>query len=306
MRAFLRLPVRVVGAADQDQRQQQFAVECNVPFYENYKELLPLTDAVAVVAPTNRHYNIVKDALSAGNHVFVEKPMTDSMEKTKELVELARAKNLVLSVGYLHRFNPAVMKIKEILSSIGPLQYIAMRFIHSSNPPRKDSGAIFNLGIHAIDALNTILPERPRRVSCSRANLIHPEREDSAHILLDYGSFFATIEVSSCHPEKKRDMWIIAEKEKVYADLLAQTVVRYPLTISEERVDAGPIREEIIQKIEPLHEELKYFVEQVMRRNQPDQPRLINKSEEDYATIRVCELALQSASLRHDQLFTLL
>lgn len=296
LRTFSQLPVRVVGAADQDQNQRQCVEPFAVPFFQDYKTLLPLTDAVSVVVPTDRHYEVVKDALLAGKHVFVEKPTTDNLNKTKELVELARAKNLLLSVGYLYRFNPAVLKIKELLPSLGPLQYISMRYIHSSNPPRKDSGTIFNLGIHLIDALNFILPVRPARIYCNKTNFIHPEREDSAQILLDYGSFFASIEVSSCHPEKKRDLWIIAGKEKIYADLLEQKITRYPLTVSEERVEALPPIHETIEKKEPLREQLRYFIE--MLGNNRHQNGVDNISKEEYDTVRLCELALTSAASR--------
>lgn len=304
VQTFSQLPVRIAGIADQrdNEEQRRIAAECNAPFYRNYKDLLPLTDAVSVVVPTDRHYEIVKDALLAGKHVFVEKPMTDSAAKTKELVELADAKKLVLSVGYLYRFNPAIMKIKELIPSIGPLQYITMRYIHSSNPPRKDSGAILNLGSHMIDTLNFILTERPKRVYCTRVNYIHAEREDSAHILLDYGPFFTSIEVSSCHPEKKRDLWIIAGKEKIYADLLAQTVTRYPTVVSEERVDALPAIQETIANKEPLREELHHFVEQVTAHgSQKHQKKFDNLSREEYDTTRICALALQSAISRRDE-----
>ena len=300
LRTFSQLPVHLVGVADHDQKQRQFAAECNVPFYKNYKDLLPLTDAVAVIVPTDRHYEVVKEALWAGKHVLVEKPITDSADKTKELMELAREKKLLLSVCYLYRFNPAVLKVKELISSIGPLQYIAMRCVHSSNPPRKDSGAILNLGSHMIDTLNFILTERPRRVSCNRVNLVHAEREDSAHILLDYGPFFASIEVSSCHPEKKRDLWVIAGKEKLYADLLEQKVVRYPISVSEERIDALPAIQETIINKEPLREELCHFIENVAKRKSGQKSFYDNVSKENYDTSRLCELALQSAVLRRD------
>lgn len=301
VRTFSQLPVRIIGIADQqdNEERRQFAAEFHAPFYQNYKDLLPLADAICVVTPTDKHYEIVKDALLAGKHVFVEKPMTNSATKTKELVELARAKKLVLSVGYLHRFNPAIVKIKELIPSIGSLQYIAMRYIHSSNPPRKDSGAILNLGSHMIDALNFILTERPKRVSCNRVNYIHAEREDSAHILLDYGPFFASIEVSSCHPEKKRDLWIIAGKEKIYADLLEQKVTRYPIAVSEELIDALPAIQETIVNKEPLREQLRHFVENVANKKS-GKKELDNISKADYHTTHICDLALQSAISRRD------
>jgi len=89
-----------------------------------------------------------------GKHVLVEKPITPEYNSAKELVNLANEKNLVLGVGYLFRFNPAVNSIKEQIKSIGEIQYITARFIHSNKPPRRDSGVIFNFGIHLFRLLH--------------------------------------------------------------------------------------------------------------------------------------------------------
>jgi UDP-N-acetylglucosamine 3-dehydrogenase len=300
IRTFLQLPVEVIGIADSDPARQDVADEFGVRFFSDARELFSQVDAVSVVVPTNHHYEIVRNALDAGLHVFVEKPVTDDADKTQSLVRFAREKKLILSVGYLYRFNPAVQKVKQLLGDAGALQYISARYIHSTNPPRKDSGAVLNLGIHMVDVLNFILMERPKRVSCKRTNLIHPMREDSAAITLDYGNFFSAIEVSSCHPEKKRDMWIIAEKEKIYADFLAQEVVRYPIHVSEDGVLRETPITEAIERREPLFDQLNYFVHLVEQRDRDGLREMNNLGEEEYYTTLICERALKSAEFRRD------
>lgn len=300
LRLLSKLPVHVVGIADVDGSKRQLAEEFDTNFFTDYKKLLPLVDAVSVVVPTNYHYQVVREALESGKHVLVEKPVTDDAEKTRELVGLASEKGLLLSVGYLYRFNPAVQKLKELVKTAGRLQYITARYVHSTNPPRKDSGAVLNLGIHMIDILNFVLEDRPKRVYCKLVNSVHPKREDSAMIMLDYGHFFASVEVSSCHPEKKRDMWVIAEKEKIYADFLEQQIIRYPILISEEKVEAGKETHEEIFKNEPLAEQLKYFVDMVENCNNGRFKEIVNLGEEEYYTSRICELALKSAEFKRD------
>ncbi len=286
--------------ADIRPESEQTAKEFNASFYTDYKQLLPEVDAVTVVVPTDKHYEIVKECLNQGKHVLVEKPVTLYADQTKELVELAKQKGLILSVGYLFRFNPAVKKLKELVKDIGQIQYIKGRYIHSSKPPRKDSGAILNLGVHLIDSLNFILEERPKRVYCKKVNLLNEKNEDSATIVLDYEKFFAEFELSCCHPEKKRDMWIIAKNDKIYADFFDQKITRNPFQVTEEGIKGERNLKLELNKNEPLKEELKHFVECVKDYHQGKGSEITNIGEEEYYTTRICELALQSAKLRRD------
>jgi len=252
-------------------------------------------DAVIISTPTDSHYQIVIDCLKTGKHVLVEKPIAINSKESKRLVQLAESKNLILSVGYLFRFNNSIKKAKELIKEIGEIQYITCRYIHSTKPPRGDSGAILNLGIHPMDILNYITNKRPYTVFAKKKNLISERYEDSAIILLDYKDFFTTIEVSCTHPEKKRDMWIIAEKEKIYVDFFNQKVIRYPLIVTNEKIQRkDPIIEDI--KInEPLKDELKYFINLVDGKNNKGLIETENIGEEEYYTTRICELSIKSA-----------
>ena len=214
---------KFVGIADVNPATKEEADKLGVKFFADYKDLLKEVDAVSVVVPTNLHYKVVKDCLNAGSHVLVEKPITSTSKEAKELIELAKKKKLVLMVGYLFRFNNAVKELKHLVKNMGQIQYITGRYVHSNKPPRRDSGVILNFGVHLIDILDYILEKKPKRIYCKKKNFLSKEREDVAFINLDYGDFIANLEVSWFHPEKARDLWIIAEKEKVYADLLGQT-----------------------------------------------------------------------------------
>ncbi len=295
---------QLVGLADIDAAKKTLAESYGILFFQDFKQLLPLVDAVSIVVPTTLHYTIVKECLAAGKHVLVEKPITLHADQARELVNLAREKNLLLSVGYLFRFNPSVIALKELLKkgSLGKIQYIQSRYIHSSKPPRSDSGVIFNLGIHMIDILNYILEQFPKKVYCKKINFLDHQHEDSAVIILDYGHFFAEIEVSCCHPFKKRDLWLIADKKKIYADFLEQTVNVFPLMIQQGSVIKEPEETLELHKNEPLKEELKYFITVVKKhkKNNGDYQQIVNIGEEEYYTTKICELALQSAHFKRD------
>lgn len=295
---------QLVGLADIDASKKTLADSYGILFFQEFKQLLPLVDAVSIVVPTTLHYAIVKECLTAGKHVLVEKPITLDADQARELVAIAKEKNLILSVGYLFRFNPSVAALKKLLMSgdLGKIQYIHSRYIHSSKPPRTDSGVIFNLGIHMIDVLNFILGQFPKKVYCKRINFINQKHEDSAVIIFDYGSFFAEIEVSCCHPLKKRDMWIIASKKKIYADFLEQTLKLFPLSIEEGAVVKSAEENLEVHKNEPLKEELRYFVEVIKKHknNNGAYQQIVNIGEEEYYTTKICQLALQSAHFKRD------
>ncbi|MFC1801175.1 Gfo/Idh/MocA family protein [Nanoarchaeota archaeon] len=300
LRVFSEIDCDLVGLADKDESKKELAEKYNTNFFTDFQKMLPLVDAVTVVVPTNLHYNIVKTCLEAGKHVLVEKPITLNSEEAKELVDLAEQKKLILSVGYLFRFNAAVKELKKILETAGEVQYITGRYIHSTKPPRTDSGAIFNLTIHLIDVLNFILKEKPKKVYCKKGNYLSEKFEDSAVMILDYGKFLANLEVSCCHPLKKRDLWIIAAKEKIYVDLLDQILIRYPLTVTYEQVEAKKEINVEINKNEPLKDELRHFCEVVEKYDEDSYNNVINIGKEEYYTTKLCELALKSAEFNRD------
>jgi len=312
LRVYKQIPnCQLIGLADIDEKKKALADEHNIKFFKDYKEMLKEVDAISVVVPTDLHYGIVKECLNANKHVLVEKPITLDSKQAKDLVTIAKEKKLILSVGYLFRFNPAVIELQKIIKSgeLGKIQYITARYIHSSKPPRKDSGVVFNLGIHLIDVLNFILEEKPKRVYCKKTNYLNQLQEDSANIMLDYGSFYTDLEVSCCHPLKKRDMWVIAGKEKIYIDFLEQIMIRYPLQITEEQIITEKEKNIEIRKNEPLKDQLQHFINCVeeqknnnnnQKQNGQELQKIRNIGEEEYYTTKICELALESAKIRTD------
>ena len=295
LRSLSEIDCDLVGISDVDIKKKKLAEERGIEFFEDYTKLLEKVDAVTVATPTDLHYEVVTDCLNAGKHVLVEKPIATTSKQSKKLTDLANSKNLILSVGYLFRFNNSIKRVRELVKEIGEIQYITCRYIHSTKPPRRDSGAILNLGIHPMDILNFITDKRPVKVFAKKKNLLSEQFEDSAVIMFDYGNFFATIEVSCTHPEKKRDMWIISEKEKIYVDYFNQKIVRYPLTVTYEKVEREESFEESISINEPLKDELTYFVKLIKEKGKKEILDEENIGKEEYYTTRACELSMKSA-----------
>lgn len=287
----------LVGISDIDAKKKDIAKQYDVVFFNDYHNMLNEVDAVTVTTPTDLHYKVVYDCLKAGKHVLVEKPIVESSNQSNKLVKYAKSNNLILSVGYLYRFNNSILRLKEIIPEIGVIQYINGRYIHSTKPPRKDSGVIFNLGVHIIDILNFTTCRIPKSLYASNKNLLSPLFEDSASIQLDYDDFFASIELSCMHPEKARDIWVVGEKETIYIDFFSQKLKRFPLKVTYDSVERNDIIEEKINANEPLKDELKYFIDLV---NKESIDLDNNVGKENYYTTRICELSLDSAKKKKE------
>ena len=161
-----------------------------------------------------------------------------------------------------------------------------------SKPPRKDSGVIFNFAIHLIDILDFILDRKPKAIFCKKLNYLSREREDCAFIILDYGDFVANLEVSWFHPLKKRDLWVIGSDEKLYADLFEQIIVKYPIKIGAESVNAKKEVNLEVRKNEPLKAEIEEFCKKIEKNMSGEDVGIM----EEHATIELCEKCLESAN----------
>lgn len=148
-----------------------------------------------------------------------------------------------------------------------------------------------------IDILNFVLDVRPKKVYSKKQNLLDHGREDSATVTLAYDQFFVTMELSCIHPEKERDIWIIAEKQKIHADLAAQNIKMYDFSIDANGKREGTSAPVVVptEKSDPLANELAYFI-QCVKNHTPENFRDIeNIGREEPVNIQICECAMLSA-----------
>jgi len=141
----------LIGVCDSNQKTaQSIASELNVDAFTDYLDLIGKVDAVSIVVPTQKHYEVAKVFLEAGVHVLLEKPITSQVEQARELVEIADRHNLVFQIGHLERFNPAVMALDDVLKKP---QFIESHRIAPFNPRGADVNVILDLMIHDIDII---------------------------------------------------------------------------------------------------------------------------------------------------------
>jgi len=129
---------------------QAIADEHGVDVYTDYNELVDKVDAVSIVVPTQKHYEVAKVFLENGVHVLLEKPITSTVDQARELVSIAAEHKLVFQIGHLERFNPAVMALDNVLKEA---QFIESHRIAPFNPRGADVNVILDLMIHDIDII---------------------------------------------------------------------------------------------------------------------------------------------------------
>jgi predicted dehydrogenase len=197
----------------------------------DYTEIVndPEIDAVVVATPVSSHFEIAHAALEAGKHVFVEKPLTRSVEEGLKLVKRAEEKNLVLMVGHTFVFTAAVNKIKELIESgeLGEIYDISTSRVNLGIF-QEDINVIWDLAPHDVSIMNYVLGSRPESVSAVGHSYIRPGIEDVAFVTMQYPEKrLANIHVSWLNPSKIRKTTVVGSKKMlVYDDVSSLEKIR--------------------------------------------------------------------------------
>ena len=156
---FARIPgVNLVGVADCDEaRGRSIAEKFGVDFFPSHKDLLDRVEAVSIAVPTAEHHAVARDFLKAGIDVFIEKPITRSLEEADELTDLAEKNNLILQVGHLERFNPAVIALKE---AIDKPMFIESHRLGLFKERGVDVDVVLDLMIHDLDIILSLVESK--------------------------------------------------------------------------------------------------------------------------------------------------
>jgi predicted dehydrogenase len=143
--------VELVGVVDTNPlRLQEIAQRYDVKGYGGHSEVLDLVDAVSLSVPTEKHFEVARDVLSEGVHLLIEKPITYKLEPADTLINMARERGLVLQVGLVERFNPAVIEMKSLLNK--PIFFEAHR-MNLFTVRGTDVDVVLDLMIHDLDII---------------------------------------------------------------------------------------------------------------------------------------------------------
>ena len=248
---------------DEENRRNLKEIYPDVNFTDNADEVLanPEIDAVAVVTPSHTHYKIVKKAIEAGKHVYVEKPISTVSQEAKDLTELAIKNNMVLMVGHLLMYHPVVNRLKMLIEegALGEIRYVQSDRLNI-NYFKNDRSVMWDLAPHDVSMTGYILGKEPVRViSAVGASSDNNGIMDITHVTIEYeGGVVAQISDSWIHPQKRVNLLVRGTKASaMFDDTLAENKLQI-FESSSPKVSTTEVIDYI--EIEPLKLECQHFL----------------------------------------------
>lgn len=185
----------------------------NLQSLYNYKDI----DGVIIATPGSTHFEIASQLLEKGYNLFIEKPMTTSYVDALRLKEISQSNNAIVLIGHVYLYNPAVLKIKELLSGIGQIQYITFEGLNNGTF-RSDISALWEWAPHGISICLDFLGQTPKTISAWTVNKLRPDTKlyDLFILNLEFpNNIKAFIKGSWLYPVKKRELVVVGSNSTI-------------------------------------------------------------------------------------------
>jgi len=249
---------------DEENRRNLKALYPDVNITADFEEVLsnPEIEAAAVVTPSHTHYKIVKKAIEAGKHVYVEKPVSTVAAEAEALMNTAEKNHKVLMAGHLLMYHPAVNRLKMLIKqgALGDIRYVQSDRLNI-NHFKNDRSVMWDLAPHDVSMISYVLGREPVRVinaagaSCDNSGIM-----DITHVTIEYeGGITAHISDSWIHPVKRVNLLVRGTKASAVFD---DTLPENKLQIFESTAP-GVSKSEVLDyiEIEPLKLEIQHFLD---------------------------------------------
>ena len=256
--------IELVGVCDTiEERAEEVAAQFGARAFTDYHDMIGEVDAVSIAVPTSRHHAVAKDFLAAGVHVLVEKPLTKTLQEADELVKIAKRKKLILQVGHIERFNPAVSAIEPYIKKPKFIECQRLGSIKRKSRV-KDVGVVLDLMIHDIDIILGLLGSKVKTIAAFGLSTVS-EHEDIANVRLTFqNNVIADITASRVTKEEVRKLRIFQENSYILLDYMNHEAYLY------DRSKKGLVKKKInIQQKDALEVELSSFIDCVRKHKKP-------------------------------------
>jgi len=263
----------------------------DIKVISDYRSMLSdnTIDAVVIATPPGSHYSLSREALNAGKHVFVEKPLAMNSGHACELVKLAEEKNKILMVGHTVLYNDAIKDLKNIIDSgdIGDIYYIYSSRLNLGIV-RPDVNVMWSLAPHDISIILYLLNKKPVKVAAKGLSYIQNHIEDVVYLNVTFeNNINAQVHLSWLDPHKKRDITIVGSKKMLeYDDLSEERIKIFDKGIDRHNKSGRMAEYEtfmeyslihragevVIPKVninEPLKQECRHFIECIIGNKEP-------------------------------------
>lgn len=271
---------KLVGVYDIDSSKAlNLSKELDIQLAVSLESLFEKTDAVIIASTTNTHYEIAKLALQYGKHCFIEKPITSNYQEAKELIEISKSKNLIIQVGHVERFNPALQTIMKYKPA--PLFIESHRLSQFKNRAT-DVSVVFDLMIHDIDIILWLTKAKVQNIYANGVTVL-TNTTDIANARIEFeNGAVANLTASRISAKPTRKMRIFQKKTYFSIDFAYQKVEIYRLADEKDLSDKtslalmlGNIKENIknisiiyetpeIKETNPIVEEQNSFCRSIL------------------------------------------
>lgn len=261
--------VRLVGVVDVNADQAaRVAAECGCAAFTDYRLLLREVDAVSIVVPTSNHYAVASDCVNASVDILLEKPMTVTLDEADDLIRRCEEKGLVLQVGHLERFNPAVLAMEPLLTL--PV-FIESNRISTFKNRGVDVDVVLDLMIHDIDIILNIIQSPLKTIHTVGAPVVTATTDiANARLIFENGAT-ANVTVSRISRTNIRKMRIFQPGSYINVNFATKKIMSIKLT--DEILESGMPRQEVDVRSfavgDALRSEIEHFAEHVRNRTRP-------------------------------------
>jgi predicted dehydrogenase len=238
----------------------------------------PDVDAVVLATPVPTHHDLARQALEAGKHVFVEKPMTFSAAEARDLRDVVQRTGRTLMVGHLLRYHPAVVKLRELIDAgeLGDVRYVYGNRVNLGTI-RPDENALWSLGVHDVSVVLHLLGDEPDEVSARGECYVRPNVQDVVFGYIHFpGGQIGHLHLSWLDPHKIRKLTVIgSNKMAVFDDMAVEGKVtvhdkgEIQMPAGAISTHAGDIWSPRIDATEPLRLECEHFLQCVRTGAEP-------------------------------------
>ena len=274
--------VNLVGVFDVDQKRcKEIANKFNTKPFESLKSLLKKTDALSIVTPTSHHKNVAEDCIKNGKHVFIEKPITETIKEADWLLELSEKNKTLIQVGHIERLNPALIPLSEF--DINP-KFIEVQRLAPYMSRGTDVPVVLDLMIHDIDLVLAFVKSPVKHIHASGVSIMTDSVDmANARIRFENGTV-ASITSSRVAKDRVRKIKVFQQDLYITIDFLIGLTEVYRVMDANESdpaaIMSAPIESDgkhrqifyekpTIKKHDALKMELQNFIESVKGKATP-------------------------------------
>ncbi len=275
-RVYARMPTtNLVAVADLDPVvRDRVAHTYKAKAYNDYREMLEREqiDIVTIALPTHLHCQVAQETMARGIHTFVEKPLADSVTSGRAMIDASHRHEVLLGVGHIERYNPAVIALRQRLESgqLGRIYQIHARRIGPFPPRVQDVGVVFDLATHELNIMEYLAGAGIRSIAAEVKRTLQNDHEDLVSAIVRFDdAAVGVLDINWLTPTKIRQLSVLGERGMFLVNYLTQELWFYENrsavdqweSLATAGVSEGSVIKYELERVEPLRAELEAFVD---------------------------------------------